>query len=219
MKLSSCTDQQLAELVRSGNEAAKAEIVERHEGLIFLCLRRHNLLHWVDDLAQEGRLAIIKAAVRYDASKGKFSTYAMWWVRRDCQRACRHYRRPITIPVAPLKEAFIPDYAILSLDTRVGGGGEDALGDLHVDDSPSPDQLIDLMECRREVSVALQSLPPQQREVITRLFGLNGQGGYTVTERDLCKEMGVSYQRVHAIKKQALATMREAIETDNARGL
>ncbi len=35
----------------------------------------------VQDMIQEGCLGIMEAVCRYDQSKGKFSTYAMWWIR------------------------------------------------------------------------------------------------------------------------------------------
>ena len=41
-----------------------------------------------DDLYQEGMLGLMKAAEKFDASKGfQFSTYAGWWVRQKVQRA------------------------------------------------------------------------------------------------------------------------------------
>ena len=40
------------------------------------------------DLVQEGSLGLIKAANRYDYSKGfKFSTYATWWIRQTIVRS------------------------------------------------------------------------------------------------------------------------------------
>jgi RNA polymerase primary sigma factor len=52
------------------------------------------------DLVQEGTLGLIKAANRYDYSKGfKFSTYATWWIRQTIARAIANNARTIRIPV------------------------------------------------------------------------------------------------------------------------
>ncbi|MCD7878631.1 MAG: RNA polymerase sigma factor RpoD/SigA [Candidatus Gastranaerophilales bacterium] len=52
------------------------------------------------DLVQEGSLGLIKAADRFDYSKGfKFSTYATWWIRQTIVRAIANNSKVIRVPV------------------------------------------------------------------------------------------------------------------------
>lgn len=52
------------------------------------------------DLVQEGSLGLIRAAEKYDYSKGfKFSTYATWWIKQTIIRAISNNSRTIRIPV------------------------------------------------------------------------------------------------------------------------
>ena len=52
------------------------------------------------DLVQEGSLGLIKAANRFDYTKGfKFSTYATWWIRQTIARAIANNSKVIRIPV------------------------------------------------------------------------------------------------------------------------
>lgn len=52
------------------------------------------------DLVQEGSLGLIKAAQRFDYTKGfKFSTYATWWIKQTIIRAIANSSRAIRIPV------------------------------------------------------------------------------------------------------------------------
>lgn len=51
----------------------------------------------MQDLLQEANLGLLRSVDSYDHNVGKFSTYAVWWIRVYVQRA-HTYRSPVDIP-------------------------------------------------------------------------------------------------------------------------
>ncbi len=73
------------------------------------------------DLVQEGSLGLIKAANRFDYSKGfKFSTYATWWIRQTIVRAIANNSKVIRIPVHMSDKIRLVKKALFELSYLLG---------------------------------------------------------------------------------------------------
>ena len=73
------------------------------------------------DLVQEGSLGLIKAAQRFDYTKGfKFSTYATWWIKQTIIRAIANSSRSIRIPVHMSDKIRTLKKAIVKLSVQKG---------------------------------------------------------------------------------------------------
>jgi RNA polymerase primary sigma factor len=82
--LSAAEERRLAKRIERGDGAARERMVESNLRLV-LSLARSFRGRGVpfDDLVQEGTVGLIAAVERFDYRRGnKFSTYAVWWIRR-----------------------------------------------------------------------------------------------------------------------------------------
>ena len=99
------------------------------------------------DLVQEGSLGLIKAANRFDYSKGfKFSTYATWWIRQSIVRAIANNSKVIRIPVHMIDKIRLVKKAIYDISYSTGK-------------EPSVEEISDRLKMSvKQVKIALNTI-------------------------------------------------------------
>lgn len=97
----------LARRIRAGDRAALNELVNSNLRFVISVANQYSAYASLEDLINEGNLGLIKAAQKFDETKGvKFISYAVWWVRDSIVRYVAQVHPIVKIPFAKSNDAF-----------------------------------------------------------------------------------------------------------------
>lgn len=177
----------------SENQGLVVHLAKLHQGRV---AQRCNARVPLADLIGAGKIGLVEAARRYDPAKGKFGTYAAWWINKYLFKA-RHKQRSVSA---------------LSLDAPVGNLDDIFLGDTVEDKKASGASDLSSVEAsledfRRVIMNA--GLDGREREVILQRYGLDN--GELKTQRQIAKSMGLTRARIGQIEKTATGKLEARI--------
>jgi RNA polymerase primary sigma factor len=95
---------ELAKKIRTGDTDALDSLVKANLRFVVSVAKQYqNQGLLLSDLINEGNLGLIRAAYKFDESRGfKFISYAVWWVRQAMMQAVVEQSRIIRLPVAKI---------------------------------------------------------------------------------------------------------------------
>lgn len=93
-------ERELSRRVASGDAEALATLVTSNLRLVVAIVKAYSSpMRSLDDLISDGNVGLIRAAKRFDGSRGfRFSTYACHWIRQAVQHKHSHYSHQVYLP-------------------------------------------------------------------------------------------------------------------------
>ncbi|MCD0490242.1 RNA polymerase sigma factor RpoD/SigA [Pedobacter sp. MC2016-14] len=90
----------LARKIKMGDQSAMDKLVKTNLRFVVSVAKKYqNRGLALADLINEGNLGLIKAAGRFDDTKGfKFISFAVWWIRQNIMQAISEHNRVVRLP-------------------------------------------------------------------------------------------------------------------------
>ena len=218
----------LATRIQEGDTDAMDKLVKCNlKFVISIAKEFQNLGLPLSDLISEGNIGLIKAAHRFDPTRGfRFISYAVHWIRQSIIQSLNENSRMIRLPANIInkitqlnrknpdnlteeEKSELDQPSCISLNTPIGEHSNYELGNLIADDSVDT---MDILEHETErlkkvINDTLNCLDERERGIIECYFGLN-----TKCEPMTLEAIGDRYdltkERIRQIKEKAIRRLR-----------
>ena len=130
---------ELAQKIKAGDQNALERLTKANLRFVISVSKQYqNQGLTLPDLINEGNLGLIKAAQRFDETRGfKFISYAVWWIRQSILQALAEQARIVRLPLNKIGSINRINKAFSELEQRL-------------ERPPSADELAELLECNSD---------------------------------------------------------------------
>lgn len=97
---------ELAQRIQKGDQRALNELTRANLRFVISVAKQYqNQGLSLSDLINEGNVGLVKAAKRFDETRGfKFISYAVWWIRQSILQAIAEHARTVRLPLNKIGE-------------------------------------------------------------------------------------------------------------------
>lgn len=194
------TDEQekiLAEQIQKGNKYALDELTSANLRYVVKVAKQYTGRGVaLEDLISEGNIGMMKAAEKFDASRGKrFVTFAAPFIRKSIEEAIDKQEgssQPISVD-EPIPLGSQNNFSLLNV--------------LEDKDAPRADQHTEQEALVIELKKVIDVLDEREQTVIKHVFGIECDH---LTMAEIATTMGIKRERVRQIRDKAVRKLRKA---------
>lgn len=227
---------ELAIRIKNGDQLAIDELVNANLKFVISIAKEYQGQGLtLSDLISEGNLGLIKAATRFDHTKGfKFISYAVWWVKQSIIQSLNDNSRVVRLPanvinkISKLNKEFGNgedneselmseisefDASLLnypkssSLNKTVNEDGGEII-DLIIGEDSENDTTFEISDIvKDELNNILSVLDERERMIIESYFGINSNHDGMTLEA-IGDKYDLTKERIRQIKEKAIRKLR-----------
>jgi RNA polymerase primary sigma factor len=130
---------ELAQRIRKGDRAAIEKLTRANLRFVVSVAKQYqNQGLSLPDLINEGNLGLIKAAEKFDETRGfKFISYAVWWIRQSIMQAINEQSRIVRLPLNQVSSLSKYNKAVAKFEQDN-------------ERKPSPEELAEILDLPKE---------------------------------------------------------------------
>jgi RNA polymerase primary sigma factor len=193
----------LAQRIREGDQMALEKLTKANLRFVVSVSKQYqNQGLTLGDLINEGNLGLIKAAKRFDETKGfKFISYAVWWIRQSILQALAEQSRIVRLPLNRVGSLNKISRSFAELEQQF-------------EREPSPDEIAELLDL--STAEVVDTLKISGRHVSMDAPFVNGEENGLLDvlqeEGQATPDAGLLHESLRREVQRALATLtrREA---------
>jgi len=211
----------IANRIKAGDSKAIDELVKANlKFVISIAKEYQNQGLGLNDLINEGNYGLIKAAVRFDATRGfRFISYAVWWIKQSIIQSLNDNARMIRLPE---REAYIGEVlnsddeeedlevistpTVNSLNAKINEEGSELYEMIEDTSNEESDYYIDA-KVKEELDRILSILNERERNIIQCYFGVNTETE-SMTLEDIGDKYSLTKERIRQIKEKTIRKIR-----------
>lgn len=203
-------ERQLSERIAKGDDRALSKLIEANLKFVVTVARQYKGKGVaMEDLVSEGNIGLMKAAAKFDASKGvRFVNYAVVHIRQAIEKAIDQqgglYQIPKDVKQDLVRQQSIP----LSVDAPLGHRTNMSLLSVLVNkDAPLADERVHSEAIEDAIEYALGALNERERRVVNAFFGIDQEHE---TMAEIAEDMELKRERVRQIRDISVRKLRKA---------
>ena len=192
----------LSARILQGDERALNRLIEANLRFVVVIARQYQGQGLsMEDLVSEGNLGLMKAARKFDATRGlRFVNYAVVFIRQHIEKAVRKESDEQRVESTR-------DGQTRSVDAPLGSKANVSLLSVLVNaDSPQADQRVYNASLEDAIERSLQTLNERETVVVNAYFGI-GEERQTMAE--IAERMSLKRERVRQIRDRAVRRLKK----------
>ena len=203
---------ELAQRIRKGDQEALEKLTKANLRFVVSVAKQYqNQGLSLPDLINEGNLGLIKAAEKFDETRGfnKINkAFARFEQEHERVPSPEELAQELELPREKVTDTLRVAGRHISVDAPFADGEDNSLLDVLVNpDSPNADRGLINESLATEVGRALETLTERERDIIRYFFGI---GCSEMTLEEIGEKFDLTRERVRQIKEKAIRRLRHS---------